>query len=89
VAGRRRRGPAAENLKDAIGGSRWPDRDTWYASLLHFTGAVRHPRRLVDWVASRRRIDPVSTHITTVDLVAWSSERDSAQPLPVTLASRR
>src|SRR5690606_6141823 len=45
------------------------------------------PRRLVDWVAAHRRIDPVPTRITTVDLVAWSSERDGAQPLPVALAS--
>jgi len=77
----------AGHLKDTIGRNRWSERDIWYATLLHFTGEVRHPRRLVDWVAAHRRIDPVPTRITTVDLVAWSSERDGAQPLPVTLAS--
>jgi hypothetical protein len=33
------------------------------------------------------RCYPIPTCITTVDLVAWSAQRDGAQPLPVTLAS--
>src|SRR5690606_12583600 len=77
----------AGHLKDAMGRSRWSEHDMRSATPRHFAGEVRAPPRLLDGAAAPRRIDPVPTRITTVDLVAWSSERDGAQPLPVTLAS--
>lgn len=77
----------AANLKHAIGRTRWSDRDIWYATMLHFAGPVRRPWRLVDWVAARRRLDPVPARIAKVDLVGWRSDADGAQPLPVPLAS--
>jgi hypothetical protein len=76
----------ATNLKGTIGGNRFSDRDIWYATVLHFAGPVRRPWRLVDWVAARRRLDPVQTRIAEVDLVGWRSEAGGAQPVPVPLA---
>ena len=55
---------SADRLADAfaeeLGADGWREggfrRDIWYANLLHLSGDVAHPRRLVDWVAARRHL---------------------------------
>ena len=76
-------------LGDELGADGWFEagihRDIWYAMLLHFAGPVRSPRRLVDWVTARRRLDLGETIITSADLCQWVPDR--RRPAPLVLAS--
>lgn len=58
------------------------DRSIWYANVVHFTGPIAAPRRLVDWVGARRRT--VFGEVETrAEVLAWRF--DERQMVPVVL----
>jgi hypothetical protein len=59
-------------------------RDIWYATLVHFTGELRNPHRLVDWVASRRRLNLGCAVVSEAELL-WF-RYNGRQPVRVGLA---
>jgi hypothetical protein len=59
-------------------------RDIWYATLVHFTGELRDPRGLVDWVAARRRLDLGGCAVGGAELLRF--RYDGRQPVRVRLA---
>lgn len=72
------RGPCRlrDRLRDELGEmawfeDKWPPRNIWYATLLHFAGDVLDPRGLVAWVRDRRTIDPVPFTVDGVELVRY------------------
>jgi hypothetical protein len=76
-------------LGDELGADGWFEagyrRDIWYAMLLHFAGPIRSPRRLVDWITARRRLDLGETTIESADLCQWVPDR--RRPAPRILAT--
>jgi hypothetical protein len=77
----------ATNLKDSIGRNRFSDRDIWYATVLHFTGAIPQPQALIDWVAERRTLALGQTRIDEVDLLGWRSAGALPQAVPLASAA--
>jgi len=76
-------------LADELGADGWFEagiqREIWYAMVLHFAAPIRSPRRLVDWVTARRRLDLGETTIRTAQLCQWVPDR--RRPAPRILAS--
>jgi len=58
--------------------------DTWWSTLLHFTGPVAHPAGLVDWVDGRRDLDLGELTADRLELVRY--EHDGTRTVPVALA---
>jgi hypothetical protein len=87
-------GPTADRfstvLTDKLGADGWLEadyhRNIWYATLLHFTGAVPDPDRLIGWVAARRTDDLGSCRLSTAWLINW---RFAGRPRLSTLARAR
>jgi hypothetical protein len=46
-------------------------RDIWYVNLLHFTGEIPDPAKLIDWVAERRRLEPTEVVVPATELVRF------------------
>jgi hypothetical protein len=82
---------AADELAAAFGaalsadGQPAPGRapDFWYLNLAYFTGPVRCPGRLVDWVAARRSAWLTSIAVTEVQLMRWRHTRTGMVPVPL------
>ncbi|TDC16414.1 hypothetical protein E1261_38990 [Kribbella albertanoniae] len=59
-------------------------RDIWYVNLLHFTGDITEPAKLIDWVAERRRLEPVEVVVPAAELVRFrlvGGERPHMRPV--------
>jgi hypothetical protein len=78
----------AWTLAEELGADGWFEagirRDVWYANIMHFSGPIIHPRRLVEWVTSRRRLDIGETVIDEALLCQWVP--DKRRPAPRILA---
>ncbi len=61
-------------------------RDLWYATLVHFTGPILDPQRLIGWVAARRTRELGACRLTTAQLINW---RFADRPRLSTLAQAR
>ena len=59
--------------------------DAWYVNLVYFTGPVRDPRGLVEWVAARRAAKVTDLLVADIQLVRWRHIGDGM--IPVVLAS--
>ncbi len=46
-------------------------RDIWYVNLLHFTGDIPEPRKLIDWAAERRTKELGELRIPAAELVRF------------------
>ncbi len=44
-------------------------RDLTYINLIHFTGPIRQPHALIDWVSERRRVRRVTVSLDSLSLV--------------------
>jgi hypothetical protein len=79
----------AWTLAEELGADGWFEaglrRDIWYAMLLHFAGPLRSPRRLIDWVTARRRLDLGETTIVAAEICQWVPDR--RRPAPRVLAA--
>ncbi len=72
-------GPAADGLADAatagLAAAGLPGigraADIWYVNLVYFTGLVRDPGALVDWVAARRVTAVTGLRVTEIQLARW------------------
>jgi predicted RecB family endonuclease len=84
-------GPAADDLADAFGAALGPDGryrdrpDIWYVNLAYFTGPVRDPQGLIDWIAARRERKVTDVLVTDIQIVRWCYT--STGMMPVVLAS--
>lgn len=63
-------------LAEELGPDAWFERpfgtrDIWYVNLLHFTGPIADPVRLVRWVGDRRDVDVGEVTLDTVSLVRF------------------
>jgi hypothetical protein len=69
----------------ALNGQAAPGRtpDFWYLNLAYFTGPVRPPGRLIDWVAARRSVWLTSITVTEVQLMRWRHTRTGMIPVPL------
>jgi len=69
----------------ALNGQAAPGRtpDFWYLNLAYFTGPVRQPGRLIDWVAARRSVWLTSITVTEVQLMRWRHTRTGMVPVPL------
>lgn len=82
---------AADDLAEAFGaalsaeGQTAPGRTPgfWYLNLAYFTGPVRRPRHLVDWVAARRSSGLTSITVTDIQLMRWRHSRTGMVPVPL------
>jgi hypothetical protein len=72
--------PQADLLMDRLATELGPDawfelphgrRDIWYLNLVHFTGDIPNPERLIDWVAARRSTYLGEATISTAELVRF------------------
>jgi hypothetical protein len=61
------------------------NRNIWYATLVHFTGDVRRPAALVEWVAEHRNSDLGATVADRTHLVRF--RHDGRQPVRRALAT--
>jgi hypothetical protein len=59
--------------------------DVWYFNLVYFTGPVRDPHGLVEWVAARRETKLTDVLVEDIQLVRWRHIGDGMTP--VVLAS--
>jgi hypothetical protein len=59
--------------------------DIWYFNLVYFTGPVRDPHSLVEWVAARRETKVTDVLVEDIQLVRWRHIGDGM--IPVVLAS--
>jgi hypothetical protein len=59
--------------------------DIWYLNLVYFTGPVRDPHGLVEWVAARRETKVTDVLVEDIQLVQWRHMGDGM--IPVVLAS--
>jgi hypothetical protein len=59
--------------------------DVWYVNLVYFTGPVRDPHGLVEWVAARRVAKVTDLLVEDIQLVRWRHIGDGM--IPVVLAS--
>jgi hypothetical protein len=59
--------------------------DIWYLNLVYFTGPVRNPHGLVEWVATRRETKVSDAWAHGIQLVRWRHTGDGM--IPVVLAS--
>ena len=57
----------------------------WYLNLVYFTGPVRDPHGLVEWVAARRETKVTDVLVEDIQLVRWRHIGDGM--IPVVLAS--
>ena len=58
-------------------------RDIWYVNLLHFTGDIPEPAKLIDWVTERRAMQPVEVAVESAELVRFrlvGGERPHMRP---------
>jgi len=84
-------GPAADDLANAfaarLADAGLPDvgrdADIWYVNLVYFTGPVRNPGALVDWVAARRATPITDLRVTDIQLTRWRYEGNGMVPVPV------
>lgn len=82
------RGGSADRLAaafaEALGPDGWRedefDRDIWYLTLVHFTGAVEDPDRLAGWVGDRRELPVATVHADEVQLAQWLYDGDGMVP---------
>jgi len=59
-------------------------RDIWYVNLLHFTGDIPEPAKLIDWVAEQRTMEPVEVVVAAAELVRFrlaGGERPHMRPV--------
>jgi hypothetical protein len=81
-------GEFADRIGDELGADGWFEagyhRDIWYATLVHFTGDVRDPGGLVDWVAARRGLDLGIISVDEAELLRF--QYNGRQPVRVGLA---
>lgn len=79
----------ADRLGEALGPDGWFEadfhRDIWYATLVHFTGEIRDPSGLVEWVDRRRDLDLGEATIDGAELLRF--RYDGRQPVRVRLGS--
>lgn len=66
----------AEVLPRELGPDAWLEadygpRDIWHLTLVHFTGDLADPERLIEWVNERRRLDLGVATIDDVELVRF------------------
>jgi hypothetical protein len=65
----------ADRLEQEIGDDGWFEatfhRDIWYATLVHFTGELADPEKLVQWVADRRQLDLGIATLNTAEVTAF------------------
>lgn len=74
-------------LRRTWGTSRWSDRDIWYATVVHFAGAIRDPARLVHWVKAHREWD--LGEFTCDEAILTAFRYNGRQAVPVPLVSAR
>ncbi|MDW5323668.1 hypothetical protein [Plantactinospora sp. KLBMP9567] len=78
----------AARLAVELGDDAWFEagfsRDIWYATLVHFTGPLRDPPALVDWVAARRGADLGDAVVGAAELLRFRF--NGRQPVRVPLA---
>ena len=78
----------ADRLGEELGADGWfeaeYERDIWYATLVHFTEAIRDPGGLVDWVAARRGLDLGAIAVQESELLRF--RYNGRQPVRVGLA---
>ena len=78
----------ARHLGDELGADGWFEaeyrRDIWYATLVHFSGELRDPQGLVDWVAAGRRLDVGCAAVGEAELLRFRF--NGRQPVRVGLA---
>ncbi|MGW4463004.1 hypothetical protein [Micromonospora sp. NPDC004704] len=79
----------AARLAEELGEDGWFEtgfvRDIWYATLIHFSGPIRHLVDLVDWVAARRDLELGQTIVHEAELVRF--RYNGRQPIRVALAT--
>ncbi len=81
-------------LEDELSADAWYEqqfgqRDIWYVNLVHFTGPVREPEALVDWVESRRTLGLGTVELATLSLVRFELSQDDVPGMrPVALGCR-
>ncbi|GIG92038.1 hypothetical protein [Plantactinospora endophytica] len=80
----------AARLGAELGDDAWFEadfsRDIWYATLVHFTGPLRDPAALVDWVAARRGTDLGEAAIGAAELLRFRFDGRQPVRLPLTSA---
>ncbi|WP_199853131.1 hypothetical protein [Plantactinospora sp. BC1] len=84
--------PAADEFAARLGGELGADawfeadftRDIWYATLVHFTGPLRDPVGLVDWVAASRGLHLGDVVVGAAELLRFRF--NGRQPVRVPLA---
>lgn len=82
----------AERLAAELGHDGWREdgfrRDIWYVSLVHFTGYIDEPERLLEWIARRRHLTLGTTRAGEAELVRFVYDRSGAAPCmrPVVLS---
>lgn len=55
--------------------------DVWYVNLVYFTGPVRDPHGLVEWVAARRVAKVTDLLVQDIHLVRWRHIGDGMIPV--------
>lgn len=81
----------ARSLASELGEDGWFEkdrvRDIWYVNLVHFTGPVAEPARLVDWAEGCHVDSSFIVHGRSLDVVRWRF--DGARMTPDILAEVR
>ncbi len=77
----------AERLGEELGEDGWFEadfeRNIWYATLVHFTGPLGNPTKLVDWVTAQRDLDLGEAAISEAELLRF--QFNGHQPVRVAL----
>ncbi|MFI5730229.1 hypothetical protein ACIA49_08930 [Kribbella sp. NPDC051587] len=65
-----------DRLTEELGPDAWFERphgrrDIWYSNLLHFTGDIPEPVKLINWVAERRSLAGDELVIPAAELVRF------------------
>lgn len=55
----------------------------WYLNLVYYTGPVRSPRALIDWVQERRQTWITDIVVTSIQLVHWQHTAAGMRPTPL------
>jgi len=63
--------------------------DIWYVNLVYFTGLIRDPRHLADWVAAHRQMEITELQVTGIQIVRWDYTGTGMVPVVLAAAARQ
>lgn len=80
-----------DRLNEELGPDGWYERphgrrDIWYSNLLHFTGDIPEPTKLIEWVAERRTLELDELVVPAAQLVRFrlaGGDRPHMHPEPI------